>query len=328
MLRFVAGRVGWSVVVMLLASALLFGTVRATTDPLSGARSAVGTADVDPAAITPMLAEEAHRLHLGRPLVAQYVLWLKDFVRGDWGESITTHASVDAEIRLRLWNTSQLVVWVIGLSVSLAVVIALASATRFSSVDHATSTLSFVALSIPQFWFALMAIEILVFRLPQALHFSHPLLYSVGIRSVAGAGPLDYIQHLVLPVITISVPLAAAWSRYLRASMLDVLSAPFIRTARARGASEARVVLCHALPNALLSFTTVSALGIGQLFGGLIVTETIFAWPGMGRLLFEALLAGDTNVVLPWLMVAASFVLVLNLAAEVLNGVLDPRTRS
>ena len=150
---------------------------------------------------------------------------------------------------------------------------------------------------------------------------------SVGLHSANGGGLLDYGRHLVLPVLTLSLPLAAAWSRYLRASMIDVLSAPYIRAARGRGVPERRVLFDHALRNALVPFTTVSAVGIGHLFAGLIVTETIFAWPGMGQLLYNALLAGDTNVLLPWLVVAASFVLVLNLVADLAHGVLDPRVR-
>ena len=329
MVKMVTRRIGWAVVVLLLASVVMFVIVRATTDPLANLRSAAASGgDSDAGASGRLVAEETHRLGLDRPLVAQYGHWLSGFVRGDWGESIVSRRSVGAEIRDRLWNTVQLIVWGIACSVGIAIVVGVVSAARqYSALDHGLSGLSFVALSMPSFWFALMAIELVVFLPKRALHLSQPLLYSVGLHSATGGGALDYARHLVLPVLTLSLPLVAAWSRYLRSSMLDVLSAPYIRTARGKGVRRRKVLYHHALRNALVPFTTVSAVGIGGLFGGLIITETIFAWPGMGQLLYNALLAGDTNVLLPWLMVAASFVLFCNLVADVLHGVLDPRVR-
>jgi peptide/nickel transport system permease protein len=138
---------------------------------------------------------------------------------------------------------------------------------------------------------------------------------------------VDYLRHLTLPVLTLSVQLVAGWSRYQRSSMLDVMSSDYIRTAKAKGVTRRKVLLKHGLRNALIPLTTVMAIDIGALFGGLIITEHIFAWPGMGRLFFDALLAGDTNMVLPWLMVTAVFIIGFNLLADVLYGVLDPRIR-
>ena len=329
MVGFVARRIGWSLVVLLVASAALFVIVRATTDPLSSVRAAsAASGDGDADASGRLVEDETHRLGLDRPLAAQYGHWLSDFVRGDWGQSIVSHRSVGTEIRDKMWNTVQLIVWGIAFSVGVAIAVGVASASRqYSAVDHLLSGLSFVALSMPSFWFALMSIELLVLVPKRVLHLEHPLLYSVGLHSATGGGALDYSRHLVLPVLTLSLPLVAAWSRYLRASMLDVLSAPYIRTARAKGVPRRNVLYHHALRNALIPFTTVSALGIGGLFGGLIVTETIFSWPGMGQLLYNALLSGDTNVLLPWLVVAASCVLGFNLVADILHGVLDPRVR-
>ncbi len=320
-------RLGWSIPVLLLASMLLFVFVRATTDPLTTVRQQVST-NQDGADAGRVLAQEKHRLGLDRPLARQYGSWLGGFVRGDWGESIVSRHSVGADIRQRLWNTTQLAVWAIVFALVMAVVVGVISAARqYSVLDHTLTGLSFVGLSMPSFWFALMAIEWLVFMPKHLLHLQHPILYSVGLHSATGAGPLDYLRHLALPVLTLSLPLVAVWSRYLRSSMLDVLSAPYIRTARAKGVSRATVLLRHGLRNALIPFTTVSALAIGSLFGGVIITETIFAWPGMGQLFFNSLLAGDTNVLLPWLMVVASFILALNLIADLLYGVLDPRVR-
>jgi peptide/nickel transport system permease protein len=128
-------------------------------------------------------------------------------------------------------------------------------------------------------------------------------------------------------VATLSVQLVAGWSRYQRASMLDVMSADYIRTARAKGVPRRVVLFKHALRNALIPLTTIMAIDIGSLFGGLIITETIFGWPGMGKLFFDAINNGDTNVLLPWLMVTAGFIVVFNLLADLLYGVLDPRIR-
>lgn len=324
-------RLGWSVVILLLASVVLFVFVRATTDPLAVIRGGVSGDASAPAqeANRSLIEAEQQRLGLDRPLAAQYASWLSNFVRGDWGESSVSRRSVGAEIRQRLWNTTQLVVWAILLSLAVAVVVGVVCASRPDSIiDHLLSGLSFLGLSMPAFWFALLAIEWLVFQPRRLLGLDQPILFSVGLHSSTSGIPLDYLRHLILPVLVLSLPLSAVWSRYVRASMLDVMSDPYIRMARAKGVSRRRVLVRHALPNALIPFTTVSAVAIGHLFGGVIVTESIFAWPGMGQLLFNALLAGDTNVVLPWLMVAASFVLLLVLISDILLGVLDPRVRA
>jgi peptide/nickel transport system permease protein len=330
MIGLIVRRLMWSMAIMLLASMMLFVFVRATTDPLESIRSATGGGSASgEEANRRVIDDEAKRLGLDRPLAVQYVDWLAHFARGDWGESAVSRRSVGSEIRHRLWNTMQLVVWAIALSLVLAVSIGVVSASRPGSVlDHVLSGLSFVGLSMPAFWFALLAIEWLVFQPKRLLGLSHPIFFSVGLHSAEAGVPLDYLRHLTLPVVVLALPLTAAWSRYVRASMLDVLSAPYIRMARAKGVPGTRVLVRHALRNALIPFTTVSAVAIGHLFGGVIVTETIFSWPGMGQLFFNALLAGDTNVVLPWLMVASSFVLVLVLVSDILLGVLDPRVRA
>lgn len=331
MVGLVLRRVALAVVILLLASIVLFTFVRATTDPLSVVRGGLPGDNTTPVqeANRSLIDAEEKRLGLDRPLPVQYGSWLSDFVRGDWGESSVSRRSVGAEIRQRLWNTTQLVVWAILLSLAVALLVGVVCASRpDSTVDHLLSGLAIIGLSMPGFWFALMAIEWLVFRPKQMLGLDQPILFSVGLRSATGGVPLDYLRHLALPVLVLSLPLSAGWSRYVRASMLDVMSAPYIRTARAKGVPMRRVLVRHGLRNALIPFTTVSSVVIGHLFGGVIIAESIFAWPGMGQLFFNALLAGDTNVVLPWLMVAASFVLLLVLISDILLGVLDPRVRS
>ena len=314
----VGRRLALSVPVLVIASALSFIFVRQTIDPLAGMR-----AETDPAAVV----QERHRLGLDRPLGAQYASWLGRFVRGDWGEGITTRRPVAGELRQALIHTTQLVAWAALLAAVFAVALGVIGALRQgTTLDHLLGGLAVAGVSMPLFWFALVAIEVVVYLPKRYLHLDQPLVYSVGLRGANGGGLVDYIRHAALPVLTLSLPLVARWSRYQRAALLDVLSAPYVRTARAKGAGVAGV-LRHALRNALLPLTTVMAADIGHLLGGVIVVETIFAWPGMGLLLHRSLLNGDTNVVLPWLMIAGAFVVAANLAADVLQRVLDPRVR-
>lgn len=316
---FIARRIVLSIPVVVVASVLVFVFVRQTTDPLSHVRGSR-----DPT----VLQRERHRLGLDKPLMTQYVTWAKDFSHGDWGESFVSRQSVAAEIQTKLWNTVQLIVWGIVLSVLVAISVGVYSAARqYSALDYTFTGLSFLGLSMPPFWFGLIATQLLVFEPRQIFHLNEPILYSVGIHSATGGGLFDYPRHLALPVLTLSVQLVAGWSRYQRSSMLDVMSADYVRTARAKGVPRRRVLLKHGLRNALIPLTTVIAVDAGSLFAGLIVTETIFSWPGMGRLFLTSLLEGDTAVLLPWLMVTAVFVIAFNLLADVLYGVLDPRIR-
>lgn len=319
MLTYVLRRVVLAIPVLLLASVLVFTIVRATTDP-----TARYTQSRDPG----LIERETKRLGLDKPLPQQYLTWAAGFVKGDWGESYSSRRSVGTEIRSKLWNTIQLIFWGIVFSALVAVAVGVYSAARqYSPLDYTFTSMSFMGLAMPSFFFALLAIDVLVFRPRAWFGLDDPLLYSVGMRSSASSGWLDYARHLVLPVLTLSVQLVAGWSRYQRSSMLDVMSADYIRTARAKGVSRGRVLLKHGLRNALIPLTTVMAIDIGLLFSGLIVTETIFGWPGMGQLFVRSLLQGDTNILLPWLMVTAMFVLLFNLMADLLYGVLDPRIR-
>jgi peptide/nickel transport system permease protein len=334
-LTFIVRRLAYSIPVLIVASAMVFGFTRATTDPLARLRLSKDAQRLIPA--------ETHRLGLDRPLFpvavhhswpvvtahhdSQYGRWVVDFTRGNWGQSFISRRDVKAEIWDKLKNTIQLIIWGILFSAMMAVAVGVFSAARqYSYLDYTFTGLSFLGLSMPVFWFALMAEQFLVFEPKQWFHLNQPLFYSVGLHS-ATSQPFDYPRHLALPVLTLSVQLVAGWSRYQRSSMLDVMSSDYIRTARAKGVSRQKVLLKHGLRNALIPLTTVMAIDIGGLFGGLIITETIFAWPGMGRLFFDALLNGDTAILLPWLMVTAVFIIGFNLLADVLYGVLDPRIR-
>jgi len=308
-----------SIPVIIVASILLFWFVSVSTDPTARLRQSR-----DPGLVT----RERERLGLNDPLVVQYKNWADDFAHLDWGESFITRRAVSTEISRALANTIKLIVWSVLLCIIVSVLIGVYSAVRqYSALDYTFTLGAFVGLSIPTFFFALLSIHFLVTELRTWLGWSHPMFYSVGLHNPGDDSLLDFFRHAALPILTLSVQLVAGWSRYQRASMLDVMSADYIRTARAKGVPRRKVVFKHALRNALIPLTTVMAVDIGALFGGLIVTEYIFAWPGMGRLFTQALLSGDTAIVLPWMIVTAVFIIAFNLLADVLYGVLDPRIR-
>jgi peptide/nickel transport system permease protein len=319
-LTYVARRLLYSIPVILIASMLVFVFVRETTDPTARLR-----ASRDKEAVV----RERKRLHLDDPLPVQYGKWLKDFVTGKWGESSTTHRSVTESFRRAFFNTLQLITWGILISALIAIAIGVYSAVRqYSVLDHTFTGLSFIGLSMPPFWFGILAIDLLVAKPKDWFGLDKPLLYSIGLHSQGQSGiNLDYARHLALPVATLCVQIIAEWSRYQRASMLDVLNADYVRTARAKGVRRRKVIFKHALRNALIPLITVMAIDIGLLFGGLIITEKIFSIPGMGQLFFTALDAGDVNVLLPWLVISAVFIVLFNLVADVLYGILDPRVR-
>ncbi len=339
MLTFVIRRVAAAIPLLLLASLLLFVFVRATQNPLGRVSQ-----NADPNARTRRALEigiqQEPCIDLGGrtrdntpiikceevPVLTQYARYMKKAVRGDLGESeVTSHAVTD-DLKRAFGNTIQLIVWGVLISALLAVAIGVCSAIRqYSLLDYGFTGLTFAALAMPPFFFGLMAIHFLVFRLREATGWEDPLFYSIGLRDKGGL--VDYLRHLALPVATLCVQIIASWSRYQRSTMLDVMSSDYIRTAKAKGLSRSRVVLRHGLRNSLIPLVTVMAIDIGALFSGLIVTEQIFAIPGMGRLFIDSLQNSDTTVLLPWLMVSAAFIILFNLIADVLYGVLDPRIR-
>jgi peptide/nickel transport system permease protein len=181
---------------------------------------------------------------------------------------------------------------------------------------------------MPPFFFAYLAIYYIAVRPIDWFDLDSAPLQFVGLHGSGESGfNWDYVQHLILPVLTLTVQIVASWTRFQRAATLDVLSSDYIRTARAKGVPRRSVILRHAVRNSLIPLVTVMAVDIGLLFGGLIITEFIFSIPGMGDLFYDALLNGDAPVILAWMMVAGVFILLFNLLADVLYGVLDPRVR-
>ncbi|MGZ4691132.1 MAG: ABC transporter permease [Acidimicrobiia bacterium] len=321
MLTYISRRVLYSIPVILIATFLLFVMVRETFDPTAKVRSSRTGAQA---------AEQIRkRLHLDDSYVSQYTHWLGNAVHGDLGDSERTHEAVSSMISRAFGNTLQLIGWGVLVSAVIAIALGVYSAThQYSKLDYSFTGLSFVGLAMPPFWFGLIAIQFLAIWPKETFNLQQPLFYFVGLHSGDQTGfNLDYLQHLVLPVLTLTVQSIAEWSRFQRASMLDVMSSDYIRTARAKGVGRRAVVVRHGLRNALIPLVTVMALDIGALFGGLIVTERIFSIPGMGSLFIDSIQAGDAQVLLAWVVLTSAFIVVFNLLADVLYGVLDPRIR-
>jgi peptide/nickel transport system permease protein len=320
MASFIIRRLLYSVIVLLIASFVAFAGVRSAFDPLAKFAT---VRDVD------AKQREINRLGLDEPIVVQYSHFLGRFVKGDWGTSDSTRQPVATMIQRAMGNTLQLIIPGLIISLIVAVSVGVYSAVKQYSVgDYAFTAASFVGIAMPPFWFGLLAIEFLAIRSKGWLGLSQNPFYFVGLHTGNGSGyNADYFRHLVLPVLTLTVQLIAGWSRFQRASMLDVLSADYVRTARAKGVPRRKVVFKHAFRNALIPVVTVVALDAGALFGGLIVTEQIFSINGMGRLFLDSLTKGDATVLAVWTVVAASFVILFNLFADIAYGVLDPRVR-
>ncbi len=255
---------------------------------------------------------------LDQPIALRYWHWLLAALQGDFGFS-RTHSQPVMEVLLpALWVTCKLMLASFVLSIVLAFALGVAAALRPGGVlDGAVSLFAFAGISVPVFWLAL--VFILVFAVQ--LHW----FPASGLSTVGDDGWADQLRHLVLPVATLALASTGQFTRFVRASMIETLRMDHVRTARAKGAGEGRVVLVHALRNALIPVVTVMALSFGSLFSGALVTETMFAAPGMGKMIYDAILGNDFNLALTGLLFATLVTLLSNLAADLAYGWLDPR---
>jgi peptide/nickel transport system permease protein len=319
-LSFAVRRLLYSIPVILVGSFILFWAVRSAFDPLVKIR-----AIRDPEVV----ARETERLGLDQGIIVQYWRWLTGFLTGDWGTSSRTSGDVFPMIQSALTVTLQLLIWSLIFATIAAVLVGVWSALRqYSPSDYALTGLAYVGLAIPAFWFGLILIQFLAVWPQQLLGWSEPPFYFIGLSSVDKEGSLlDTARHMVLPILALTIGLVAVWSRFTRTSMLDALSSDYVRTARAKGVPQHRVVINHALRNAWGPLITVIAIDSALLIGGLLVTEQIFSIPGMGRLFLDSLLAGDVFVLMPWMLLVATAVILLNFLADIAHALLDPRVR-
>jgi peptide/nickel transport system permease protein len=263
-------------------------------------------------------------LGLDKPLAEQYFRWIGSFARGDFGVSLRFQRPVRDLLAEAIPNTLRLTVAALALHLILGIFFGvLSAAKRYSLFDRVNTVAALFVYSIPSFWFALMLILVFSLKLG-VLPSSHmQSLDTEGFSALSLA--LDRARHLVLPAFVLGIASAASTARYMRGSMLDVLREDYIRTARAKGLPESRVFLKHAFKNAALPVVTIVGLSLPFLFGGAVVVETIFSWPGMGRLAVDAIYARDYPTVLAINFVVAAIVILGNLLTDVAYGLLDPR---
>jgi peptide/nickel transport system permease protein len=266
-----------------------------------------------------------HQLGLDQPVYLRYISWLGNVLRGNWGYSLRTNDTVLHEISSRLPNTILLA----GISLVVAVLVAvpvgvISAVKRNSAIDYTATFGAFIGISIPGFWLALVLIELFSYRLG--------ILPSVGMSSLQEglSGPQkvwDVSRHLVLPVIALSFSSIGYWSRYQRSTMLEVLNQDYVRTARAKGLKENLVIWRHTFRNSMIPLVTLAGLSLPELVGGAYIIESVFGWPGMGRLGISAIISRDYPVVMGVTMLSALLVVVGNLLADVGYSIVDPRIR-
>ena len=267
-----------------------------------------------------------HNLGLDQPLYIQYWNWITGILHGNFGTSFTDNQPVASDILSRLPATVELFVAALSFALIISIIFGVVAAVRqYSLTDYVLTMLSYVGISLPVFWFALIVQQIFGVDLKMLPIFGQQSPNTTGFTFFDFIA--DYAVHLVLPAFVLSILFIAGWTRYLRSSMLDTVKQDYIRTARSKGLSSTRIFFSHALRNQLIPFITVVAIDFGGIASGALITETIFAWPGIGYLFYDALSDLDYPVMLALLLFAAVGVITFNLIADILYAVVDPRIR-
>jgi peptide/nickel transport system permease protein len=284
--------------------------------------------------LNPLISEEtlqrqAEEKHLNDPIPVRYVYWVKEAVTDKFGTPLFVNEPIWDDLKRVIPHTLALVLAAELISLLIGVSIGIYSAIKqYSVFDYAATTFSFLGFAMPVFWLALM-LQIAVTNLFLAWHVR--IFYTSGLSSPdPGTGLhwlLDRAQHLAIPVLVLCVLNMAVYSRFMRASLLEVVNTDYVRTARAKGLTEQRVTMRHAVRNALIPVVTLAALNFGALIGGAIITEQIFQLDGMGNYFIQNLFSQDVYPIMAWLMITAIAIIIFNLIADILYGVLDPRVR-
>ena len=308
---------------LLILSIMLFFLVRAAPGgPLAQAQR-------NPNITREQVERLRAQLGLDQPLPVQYWRWLRGVVvDGDLGSSIKSHRPVAEMIGERIPNTLLLVGLAFGLTLVIAIPIGAISARRqYSWFDYLVTTVTFAGQSVPIYWLGLMLILIFYVWLSNPIS-GGPLFPAGGMYTAGGPKTWgDLAWHLVLPVGTLCFTWVAWYSRFFRSSMLEVLHTDYVRTARAKGLHERRVTYVHALRNGVMPLITMIALDFPAMFAGALFVETIFSWPGMGRLFWEAARGRDYPVLLGVILINAALIVVCNIIADLVYGAVDPRVR-
>jgi len=330
-LRFILRRLLISIPILLLGSMLVFTLVVNAGDPLEQFR-------LNPKVTKAQVALREHQVGLDKPITTRYFTWLKGIIHGDFGKKLDNTTPVRdslyraARVTLKLVILAQILAVLLGVSIGV-----LAAVRQYRFFDYFATGTSFLIFAVPTFCVGVLLKEFIAIRLNNVLkgHGHAAFFGTIGEKSdtlcasgcSVGTHLFDFFGHFILPTLTLMLVSFAGYSRYQRASTLETLSSDYVRTARAKGLSERKVIIRHALRNALIPVTTVVALDFGAIVGGAIITERIFEWKGMGSLLVESLTKIDPNVLLGWLMLTAVAVVVFNLIADILYAFLDPRIR-
>ena len=308
-----------AVPLLLIISFVGFAIVQATGDPLAAYT-------VDASLTSDDIARLRRQYGLDRPVPLQYLSWLGNMLTGDWGTSYYTREDVVDMVLDRLPNTLILVGIAYTVILAAAIVLGLVSAVRqYSLLDHLITGASFVGIAIPSFWLGLMLIIVFSVRFKAAGLPYFPVGGMFDQR--VGETVPQVLWHAVLPALTLAVVITARYVRYIRSEILEQIQLDYVRTARSKGLGERIVIRRHVFKNALLPLITLVALDVPSLLSGAIVIESIFAWPGMGRLFWSAAERTDIPVLMATMLLVAVLTVVANLVADVLYAVVDPRIR-
>lgn len=266
------------------------------------------------------LAAIRHNMGLDRPAYVQFIKWVGNLLQGDLGLSYSQYRPVSTVIWDVFPNTAYLVLTGLFFSFITALLFGVIAAVRpYGVFDTITSFLSYFGLAMPIFWFGLMLQIVFAIKLGW--------LPSASMHSAQGGGFVDLLKHLIMPAITIAIGSIASWSRYVRSSTIEALGQDYVRTARAKGLREQVILWKHVLRNALVPFVTVVSIDIPLYLTGAVLTETVFSWPGMGRLFYDALTKRDYPVLMGILILGAVLIIIGNLIADLVYGLLDPRVK-
>ena len=320
MLTYIVRRILYSIPVLFLSTFLSFIFVSYAGNPL-------GALEANPRVSQHTLQLVKIPNHLNKPVVLRYFYGLQDVVKHKLGNSLLTFQPIWPDVTRTLGHTAQVIVISESLAIILGVAVGIFSAIRqYSIFDYTFTSLSFLGFAMPTFWLGLL-LQIVFVDIYLSWHVR--IFYTSGLNQPGtnSTWSLDRLQHIALPVMTLCVVSFALYSRYMRASMLDVINSDYVRTARAKGLPEWRVITRHVVRNALIPVVTVAALNLGGLLGGAIVTETIFSLDGFGYYFIQSLQNSDYYAVMAYLLVTSIIIIAFNLFADVLYGYLDPRIR-
>jgi len=319
MLTYITRRILYSIPVLIVSSFLVFTFVSLAGDPRSNLRQ-------NPRVSQLTLQHLYHQYHLDASIPARYWYWVKDVFTHKLGNSLITSQPIWPDITRTIGHTAQVVLLAELIALVLGVAVGVFSAVRqYSAFDYTFTGLSFLGFAMPTFWLALL-LQILFVDIYLKWHVR--IFYTSGLNSHGNATwSIDRLQHIALPVITLTIISFALYSRYMRASMLDVINTDYVRTARAKGLSERKVIMRHVFRNALIPLTTVAALNFGAVLGGAIVTETVFTLDGIGFYFINKLGQLDVYAIMAYLVVTSVIIILFNLIADILYGYLDPRIR-